>query len=315
MPYAAVAINVAGWGVESQIMEIAIAIVNRDNPRSQIVLDTLICPDGELESERYHGVTAAQLRDAPRFADIAEAILAAFANRVVAAHQSSFVLDTLSAHFRRCGMEFMTPHLCTLRLEGLIAHEDGGPVDRSLEALATYLKIPPPASKSASDKAMCVGLALRKYLVRMKEGTWRTFADLGGSLDEASFVGSFEADPVPMPQTFAADRRLLRPRTDAPRGPQSTQRQYLELVLAVVADLQVDQAELDAVVRAKHDLGLSVSEVRAVHARVFAGALQRYNEDNELDLYETENLFRLAAALRRLGWVPGDPPNLGEGHS
>ena len=86
----------------------------------------------------------------------------------------------------------------------------------------------------------------------------------------------------------------------------SDARRYLESVLAVVGDLEVDIEEVRRVRRERESLGLSKEVLRAVHARVFLIKLERYSEHNRIDDHEKENLRRLYQCLAALGWAPGE---------
>ncbi len=77
-------------------------------------------------------------------------------------------------------------------------------------------------------------------------------------------------------------------------------------MLTVVADPQVDPAALDAVRATRDALPQTLEEIRAIHMKVYATAVERNNEDSAIDVYEKDNLYRLASALRAQAWARAD---------
>lgn len=83
-------------------------------------------------------------------------------------------------------------------------------------------------------------------------------------------------------------------------------RRYLEAVLAVVGDLEVDIEEVKKVRRERESLAIPNEVLRAVHARVFQVKLERYSEHSRIEDHEREKLRRLYQCLAALGWAPGE---------
>lgn len=78
----------------------------------------LVQPDTRISPhiERITGINNAMVADAPRFAGIAEELLALLAGRVFVAHNARFDYGFLKAEFTRLGLRFAPKQLCTVRL-------------------------------------------------------------------------------------------------------------------------------------------------------------------------------------------------------
>lgn len=78
---------------------------------------TLVNPERDVGATRIHGITAAQVRSAPRFKEIAGDVLDMVSGVPVAAHNSMFDLGFLRAEFSRIGVDLPElPTVCTLDL-------------------------------------------------------------------------------------------------------------------------------------------------------------------------------------------------------
>ncbi len=75
------------------------------------VFHTLIDPERDMpeEAQRIHGISAAQLRGQPRFADIAGDLLAFLGDDDLVAHNAPFDFAFLDAEFSRLGMPPLSP--------------------------------------------------------------------------------------------------------------------------------------------------------------------------------------------------------------
>ncbi|MCH8488889.1 MAG: DNA polymerase III subunit epsilon [Oceanicaulis sp.] len=70
-------------------------------------LRLLVNPEREIdaEAEAITGLTTAMLRDKPKFAAIADQVLAFFADSPIVAHNASFDMGFINMELRRCGRE------------------------------------------------------------------------------------------------------------------------------------------------------------------------------------------------------------------
>ena len=80
--------------------------------------------------------------------------------------------------------------------------------------------------------------------------------------------------------------------------------EYADTVREAIDDYQVEGWELDRIERLKERLGLTLGQVRAVHAYIFAECLLAYAIDGDFDANEEEQLEQIADCLDELGWRP-----------
>ncbi|MER7279785.1 exonuclease domain-containing protein [Dactylosporangium sp. NPDC000244] len=100
-----------------RVVEIAIVHVG---PRGDIEREwcTLVNPERDLGPQHIHGITAAEARVAPRFAQLAGAVAGRLRGRVPVAHNWAFDGQFLAAEFARMGIVAPVRYeagLCTMR--------------------------------------------------------------------------------------------------------------------------------------------------------------------------------------------------------
>jgi DNA polymerase-3 subunit epsilon len=79
---------------------------------------TFLNPDQPIPEfiTKMTGIDESDVAGAPRFADIAESLLELFAGATFVAHNAQFDYSFLREEFRRVGLAFNLPRLCTVRL-------------------------------------------------------------------------------------------------------------------------------------------------------------------------------------------------------
>ena len=78
------------------------------------------------------GIDTDMVAEAPRFEELGEAILRRLDGCLFVAHNAGFDYGFLRSEFRRIGMRFSAPRLCTVRLSRALFPEEHG---HSLDAL------------------------------------------------------------------------------------------------------------------------------------------------------------------------------------
>lgn len=73
----------------------------------------------------------------------------------------------------------------------------------------------------------------------------------------------------------------------------------------MLADLEITKEEQEHVVAERKRLGLAKEQIRVLHARAFASAINQFCDDEWLDDKELVKLRRLHRCLAALGWAPG----------
>ncbi len=273
----------------------------------QRLLDTLIDPQRPIPAaaQAVHGITDADVQGAPRFGQIAHAVAALLASRVVAAHNAAFDLRFLRAELARAGLLAPIPHVCTMRLPKLLRAGDG---DWPLWWACQQLDAPAPdTAHAASADAEATAGVLHRLLQRAGDLTFRELPEIARRMHlHDPFLDSLKAPLWPATaQVVTASQLPLKRRHGgdgaAPRPPSAAQR-YLNAVMHALKPLT-----LSPEARA-HLIGLQASlpddAVQAVHQRIWRGARRRHREDGYVEAFEAEREQRLRACLVALGFDP-----------
>jgi len=80
--------------------------------------------------------------------------------------------------------------------------------------------------------------------------------------------------------------------------------EYANAVREAIDDYQLEDWELGRIKELRNRLNLSLGQLRAVHAYIFAECLTSYAIDGDLDADEEEQIEQVAACLDELGWRP-----------
>ncbi|WP_019635110.1 3'-5' exonuclease [Actinomadura atramentaria] len=103
-PGAAVVLDTETTDLGGVVIELAVI----DAATGDVLLDTLVCPDGvpvEPGARRVHGITDAELADAPPWADVLPRFLDAVAGRTVLAYNAPFDRDRLHQTHQHAGLD------------------------------------------------------------------------------------------------------------------------------------------------------------------------------------------------------------------
>ena len=82
-------------------------------------------------------------------------------------------------------------------------------------------------------------------------------------------------------------------------------RRYYDALVTAIADLELTDAEANALQQIARQGNLRPSEIRAAHGRVYAAFINQYLNDALIDEEEQWVLANVWASLKRLGWAPG----------
>ncbi|RYB90069.1 hypothetical protein EUA06_11705 [Nocardioides glacieisoli] len=117
-PFAVIDFETTGLSPRrDRVVEVAVARVHASG-KIEDEFATLINPEGRDVGPTFiHGITNAQVKRAPTFAEIAPDLLARMSGAVVVAHNATFEEAFLAAELKRAGIEVRPlPALCTLWL-------------------------------------------------------------------------------------------------------------------------------------------------------------------------------------------------------
>ncbi|NQT39065.1 MAG: 3'-5' exonuclease [Planctomycetes bacterium] len=288
-----------------RVIEVSVVRVD-PGQEPRLVLDTLVNPHRHVAATEIHGITDADVKNAPTFPEIAGDLLGVLEGCVVAAYNVYFDIKFLNFEMANAGIEHEPPHFCLMYMRPLL----GLGSRCKLQEACRQHGIDFDDAHVAAEDAMASGRLLQCYLDELRRRKIRTYDDLT-RLRSYKFLKSFANDPFPSASTFnlpGCDRLLSRighvqetvvdPRRKAVR-------EYWDTLKTVVADLEITDEELRYVVAQRKRLGLAKEHVRVLHARAFASAIAQFCDDERLDDKEVMKLRRLHQCLSTLGWAPG----------
>ncbi|WNV91377.1 exonuclease domain-containing protein [Umezawaea sp. Da 62-37] len=193
--YAVVDTETTGFAARGRDRIVEVAVVHLDE--DGVVTDewcTLVNPARDLGPQHVHRISAAEVWHAPSFADIAGALAAQLANRVLVAHNLGFDARFLAAEFGRLGVEWPTAGLCTMRLSDDYLPASAG---RSLRACCAAAGVSLLDAHSALHDAHAAAGLFTDYLGKAgRPEPWRDLLD--------------EAEHAPWPGFASAKAHLVR---------------------------------------------------------------------------------------------------------
>jgi DNA polymerase-3 subunit epsilon len=142
------------------------------------VFESLVDPGMPLTPffTRLTGISDLAVRGAPRFADIADALLASLTGTVFVAHSVRFDWAFVAAELERArGLVIQGPRVCTVRLARRLLP----PLDRrNLDTVAHFFDIPIHGRHRATGDAVATARILAKLLAIARERGVLTLAAL-----------------------------------------------------------------------------------------------------------------------------------------
>jgi DNA polymerase-3 subunit epsilon len=105
-----------GHAVHNRVIEAAVVVLSGGRVVEEY--STLVNPGARIPYaiQQFTGITEAMIADAPPFADVAGELLSRLDGRLFVAHNVRFDYGFLRSEFRRLGIRFRAPVLCTVRL-------------------------------------------------------------------------------------------------------------------------------------------------------------------------------------------------------
>ncbi|GAA2397437.1 hypothetical protein Cme02nite_05700 [Catellatospora methionotrophica] len=259
---------------------------------------SLVNPERDLGPQHVHGITAAEARRAPVFADLAGQVGAMLRERVIVAHNLAFDAAFLVAEYSRLGLTAPVGReygLCTMNLAAQLLPSAG----RSLRDCCLAAGIPQQRAHSALDDARAAAGLLTRYLQRVgSPPPWQQLV-----LDAATLtwppLPDDEVLPVVRRHPHEAEEHFLTrlvdrlPRVATP--PQADS--YLSLLDHALLDRHVSAMEADALVDAAYALGLSRDDVLDLHRLYLRALAVEAADDGQVTETERADLHTVAALL------------------
>ncbi len=288
-----------------RVIEVSVVRVD-PGQEPRLVLDTLVNPHRRVSATEIHGITDADVKNAPDFHEIAGELLGVLEGCVVAAYNVYFDIKFLNFEMANAGIEHEPPHFCLMYMRPLL----GLGSRCKLQEACHHHGIDFDATHVAAQDAIASGQLLKCYLDELHSRQIRTYDELT-RLRSYKFLKSFVNDPFPSASTFnlsGCDRLLSRighVHETVVDSSHKAIREYWDTLKTVVADLEITDEELRHMVAQRKRLGLAKEQIRVLHARAFASAITQFCDDEWLDNKELVKLRRLHQCLSTLGWAPG----------
>lgn len=302
--YAIIDVETTGLhpGHHHRVIELAIVQVDSDGAVAGEWC-SLVNPQRDLGPQGIHGITAAEVRRAPVFAELAGDIAERLAGRVLVAHNLSFDSRFLQAEFQRAGVDIDVSYrsgLCTMHLATTFLPQ----ASRSLAACSRAAAIPLEHAHSALHDAYAAAGLMTFYLQTAGcPPPWHQ------RLVEAARI-SWPALPTgiaaPVRRRSAHEQepdfltRLVDRLPSVPLDPRTDD--YLAVLDSALIDRLLSESEKDELLDTASDLGLTLEDVLDLHRRYLAalaglawsdGVL---SDDERTDLQLTAELLSLSNA-------------------
>ena len=282
------------WPSVDRVVEIGLV---RLSPCGEEVASwtTVIDPDRDVGASEIHGLTAGDLRGAPRFADVAPGFLAMIGGTRIAAHNARFDLAFLTHELDRAGASWGTPDaLCTMITTARL----GLSGERRLSECCRDLDIELIDAHCAISDARAASCLLACALGKLDRAP--------GSLP--AIAPRFPAAPPPPTRTRSEpppprmnpSLGSLAARVGVPSGLAASgiaASQYLDLLDRVLEDRRITDDEIRALAAVAQEWDLDVSTIAALNAAYLGGIWNLVLADGIVTDAERRDLVIVAELL------------------
>jgi DNA polymerase-3 subunit epsilon len=173
-----------------RVIEAAVIRVDPgDEPR--VAFDSLIRPGRPVAATFVHGITDADVADAPTFAEVAGEFLRAVSGCVLAAYNARFDMSFLEYELGAVGEPSRPPHLCLMYLRPLLSL---GKVCR-LGVACQLNGVRLSGAHSAAGDAVASARLWQRYRAAIRDRGLATFRELAGA-GRYQFLRSFDRPPI-----------------------------------------------------------------------------------------------------------------------
>lgn len=280
-----------------RIVEVGVVLLD---PRGTVTGEwsTLVNPGRDLGPQRVHGITAADVRHAPTFQEIAGILAGLLRGRVPVAHNLRFDLGFLEQEFARAGAAIpalTTVGICTMTEAARFLSV----APRTLAGCCAAAGIPLDGHHDALIDARAAAGLLRHYLrLAHPDEPWAHAAHSASAL---SWPAIPPADTLPVRRGVSAERdthflarlldRLPRAADDVRADP------YFALLDQALLDHHISAAEADALIALAAQLGLSRADAVRLHHDYLTALAHAAKADGVVTPAERRELDLVAALL------------------
>lgn len=293
--YAVIDVETTGLRPSWHDRIVEIAVVQLDvRGRTESEWCSLVNPSRDLGPQHIHGISAADARRAPSFADLAGEIAERLRGRVVVGHNVGFDLQFLIAEFERLGAPVQATDssgLCTMRLAARFLPTAG----RSLADCCRWAGIDLDNAHSALHDARASG-ELLAFILNMTGGRpgWSVTRpdDDWPALPVTGAVAVGRSGPAEVSEHFLARLVDRLPRTHRPDADA-----YLQVLDRALLDRYISVDESDALVAVADRLGLGRADVTELHRTYLSQLAAIAAADGAVSDAEHDDLATVAGLL------------------
>lgn len=260
--------------------------------------ETLVNPQRHVGAEHIHGIRAADLIDAPAFADIADDLVDLLNGRVLVAHNARFDRGFLAAEFGRTPhpLPDEAPTLCTMQFARDLIPGAG----RSLADCCAAFDIPLENAHRALVDAHATAELLGGYIASSDREFWYAHIDRALSVGWPPLTRSASRERwVPRGASAIATPFLQRITERMPdfSGP-SEHVEYLALLDRCLIDRHLSEHESRQLVALAAELGIGRDTAARLHAEYLDQLGAVAWADGVLSATEVADLAAVAALLQ-----------------
>ncbi|GII32873.1 exonuclease domain-containing protein [Planotetraspora mira] len=296
--YAVIDVETTGLRPSRHDRVIEVGIVHLD-PAGAITGEwtTLVNPERDLGPQHIHGITAADVRHAPAFGEIAGSVANLLRGRIVSAHNLPFDLRFVTHEFGRLGMT--TPlsddhGVCTMSWAAHFLPD----APRTLPGCCAMADIPLNGHHDALIDARAAAELLRHYITRT--GTVTPWHHLFTIASKASWGQISDTGAAWVRRGVSAERDshfLSRILDRMPRVTQPAADSYLALLDQALIDHHISASEADALVELASDLGLQRADAERLHLDYLTALAQAALADGVVTDAERQELHLVTTLL------------------
>ena len=306
MPFAVVDLETTGlFPKHDRVIEVAVVNLADDCTLTD-EWSTLVNPDRDVGPTDIHGITASDVRSAPRFHDVCGDLAHRLQGCVLVAHNIKFDLGFLEREFRRARVSMPSVvSLCTLAL----AYElEPDAARRRLPDCCQRAGITVEQWHSALEDAKLTARLLDAYIEMANA------SGVAGVLETVARAHAFPKEPwhdFPPPSGRHLSRQLARIQEGAPESylkrliqrlpadeaPGPAEAQYLNLLDRALEDRRITLDESQLLIEEATRYGLSPSRVQACHYLYLSSLVRRANADGLVTPEERTDLEFVAELL------------------
>lgn len=300
--FAVVDVETTGFSPRRGDRIIEIAVV-RIEPETTHEYETLVNPLRDPGPAHVHGLTAEDLTDAPIFEEILGDLLEIMSDAVMVAHNIRFDRDFIAAELSAAGVFLPSvPSLCTL---GISYRLQPALTNHRLATCCAALGVRYTGSHSAIGDARAEAELLRRYLANSEHDGLTTLEALG--CDPSVFpAGQWPQLPCTGRRRIRTGRRAfgtvpyLAGLVASLGAVTASERlaPYMDLLDRVLEDVEVTEAEADALRETAVQWGLSTGDLITTHHSYLEALVTTAVQDGQVterERRELETVTRLLA--------------------